>query len=111
MNWDRKFRTYPLQRTWVTWGRPISTKPDMPRIMLPRVGKCGRDPRPSVYLSPSPMLAGNTVLMVCRTDSLIVRRGTRKLHPAARALAHGPDRKPITGENSPSNHLTGPISE
>jgi hypothetical protein len=20
MNWDRKFRTYPLQRTWVTWA-------------------------------------------------------------------------------------------
>src|ERR1035437_799731 len=30
-------------------------------------------------------------------------RGSRKLHPAMLTLAHGPDRKPITGENSPSH--------
>jgi hypothetical protein len=31
------------------------------------------------------------------------QRATRKLHPAARARAHAPDRKTIAGENSPSH--------
>ena len=56
----------------------------------------------STEVCPAQKASEDLWLFVAQNVYILRASATRKLHPAARALAHSPDRKTIAGDNSPS---------